>query len=283
MTSKETKNEASINDMLPITSLLKALGHHPISTTEEESSYTSVFGERPDNRIDLKVNHKLNSWFDKSVGRGGDLTDFALLYWPELSPEEIKKKLHDIQMKVSSVQSPDGRSRHKRKAFKIPHYQIERTHPIGHNTEITEFLKKSGLWELADLNIQEVYYYVTDQKGNRKDFCAAGWQNENGGWEVRAQNYTGCIGPRGMTFIPASEIALAIFPEYVDYLKTRSDKYLHYASVVILNYPDFISASLKRAYHFQRVLLYTDETGGKYQSLAEMFRDKLPHAEVKPL
>jgi len=58
---------------------------------------------------------------------------------------------------------------------------------------------ESGLWELADLNIREVYYYVTDQKGKRKDFCAAGWMNENGGWEVCAQNYTGCIGTKGMS------------------------------------------------------------------------------------
>lgn len=276
------KSNTQPNEPLTLISLLKALGHEPVSTGGDEFGYASVFGNRTNNKIVLTVNNRLNTWFDSSLGllgKGGNLMDFARTYWPDLSTEQIEEKLRSIQRQSAKKDRP----LRKRKATKIPHYQIDRTRPLGYNNEITDFLMESGLWELADLNIQEVYYYVTDQKGNRKDFCAAGWMNENGGWEVRAQNYTGCIGPRGMTFIPASETALAIFPEYVDYLKRRSDKYLHYASVLILNHPDFISASLKRAHHFQRVLLYTDETGGDYQSLAEMFKDRLPHTEVIPL
>jgi len=280
MTSK--KSNTASNELPDLVSLLKAVGHEPVSTGGDEFGYASVFGKRTNNKIVLTVNNRLNTWFDSSLGllgKGGNLMDFAHTYWPALSTEQIEEKLRNIQRQSAKKDRP----LRKRKATKIPHYQIERTGSLGYNNEITDFLMESGLWELADLNIQEVHYYVTDQKGNRKDFCAAGWQNENGGWEVRAQNYTGCIGPKGMTFISASETALAIFPEYVDYLKTRSDKYLHYASVLILNHPDFISASLKRAHHFQRVLLYTDETGGDYQSLAEMFKDKLPHTEVIPL
>ena len=276
------KSNTPPNEPLTIVTLLKALGHEPVSTGGDEYQYASVFGNRTNNKIVLTVNNRLNTWFDSSLGllgKGGNLMDFARTYWPDLSTEQIEEKLRSIQCKSAKKDRP----LRKRKAIKIPHYQVDRTGSLGYNNEITYFLMESGLWELADLNIREVYYYVVDQKGHRKDFCAAGWQNENGGWEVRAQNYTGCIGPRGMTFMPASETALAIFPEYVDYLKRRSDKYLPYASVVILNHPDFISASLKRAHHFQRVLLYTDETGGDYQSLAEMFKDKLPHTEVIPL
>jgi len=273
------KSNTPHNEPLTIASLLKALGHEPISINGDESGYASLFGKRTNNKIVLTVNQQFKSWFDSSIGKGGNLMDFARTYWPDLSTEQIEEKLREIQTQSAKKDRP----LRKRKATKIPDYRVARTRPLGYNNEVTDFLMESGLWELADLNICEVYYYVTDQKGKRKDFCAAGWMNENGGWEVRAQNYTGCIGPRGMTFISASETALAIFPEYVDYLKRRSDKYLHYASVLILNHPDFISASLKRAHHFQRVLLYTDETGGDYQSLAEMFKDKLPHTEVIPL
>ncbi len=273
------KSNTLHDEPLTIVTLLKALGHEPISINGDESGYASLFGKRTNNKIVLTVNQQFKSWFDSSIGKGGNLMDFARTYWPDLSTEQIEEKLREIQTQSAKKDRP----LRKRKATKIPDYRVARTRPLGYNNEVTDFLMESGLWELADLNICEVYYYVTDQKGKRKDFCAAGWMNENGGWEVRAQNYTGCIGPRGMTFISASETALAIFPEYVDYLKRRSDKYLHYASVLILNHPDFISASLKRAHHFQRVLLYTDETGGDYQSLAEMFKDKLPHTEVIPL
>ncbi|MDM1047328.1 MULTISPECIES: hypothetical protein [Sphingobacterium] len=276
------KSNTSNDEPFALVSLLKALGHEPVSTGGDEFWYASVLGNRTNNKIVLTVNNRLNTWFDSSfglLGKGGNLMDFARTYWPDLSTEQIEEKLRSIQTQSAKKDRP----LRKRKATKIPDYRVDRTRPLGYNNEVTDFLMESGLWELADLNIQEVYYYVTDQKGNRKDFCAAGWMNENGGWEVRAQNYTGCIGPRGMTFISAIETVLAIFPEYVDYLKRRSDKYLHYASVLILNHPDFISASLKRASHFERVLLYIDETRDGYQSATEAFTQKLPHIEVIPL
>lgn len=277
------KSNTQSNGLPDLVSLLKALGHEPVLINGDEFGYASVLGNRTNNKIVLTVNNRMNVWFDTSLGKGGGLIDFSRTYWPNLSTEEIGECLQEILNKELRMVNRKDRPRRKRKATRIPYYEIDHTGALGYNKEITDFLMENGLWELADLNIQEVYYYVTDQRGNRKDFCAAGWMNENGGWEVRAQNYTGCIGPRGMTFISASETALAIFPEYVDYLKRRSDKYLHYASVLILNHPDFISASLKRAHHFQRVLLYTDETRGDYQSLAGIFKDKLPHTEVIPI
>lgn len=276
------KSNTPHDEPLTIVTLLKALGHEPVSTGDDEFQCASVFGNRTNNKIVLTVNNQLNTWFDSSLGllgKGGNLMDFARTYWPDLSAEQIEEKLRRMQHQSAKKDRP----LRKRKATKIPHYQVDRTGPLGYNNEITDFLMESGLWELADLNIREVYYYVTDQKGNRKDFCAAGWMNENGGWEVRAQNYTGCIGTKGMTFISASETALAIFPEYVDYLKRRNDQHLHYASVLIMNHPEFVSAALKRASHFEKVLLYIDETRDGYQLATEAFTQKLPNTEVIPL
>ena len=273
------KSNTPSNEVPDLVTLLKALGHEPISINGDESGYASLFGKRTNNKIVLTVNQQFKSWFDSSIGKGGNLMDFARTYWPDLSTEQIEEKLREIQTQSAKK----DRTLRKRKATKIPDYRVARTRPLGYNNEVTDFLMESGLWELADLNICEVYYYVTDQKGKRKDFCAAGWMNENGGWEVRAQNYTGCIGTKGMTFISVSGSVLAIFPEYVDYLKRRNDKHLQYASVLILNHPEFLSAALKRASHFEKVLFYFDDTRIGYQSARDVFTDKLPHAEVIPL
>ncbi|VTR29550.1 hypothetical protein [Sphingobacterium thalpophilum] len=273
------KSNTPSNETPNLVALLKALGHEPISINGDEFGYASVFGNRTNNKIVLTVNQQFKSWFDSSLGKGGNLMDFARTYWPDLSPEQIEEKLREIQTQSAKKDRP----LRKRKATKIPDYRVARTRPLGYNNEVTDFLMESGLWELADLNIREVYYYVTDQKGKRKDFCAAGWLNENGGWEVRAQNYTGCIGTKGMTFNSGSRSVLAIFPEYVDYLKKRNDKHLQYASVLILNHPEFLSAALKRASHFEKVLFYVDDTRIGYQSAKEVFTDKLPHTEVIPL
>lgn len=273
-------NIGSPYDTLPIISLLRVLGHTSFSTTEEESFYPNVFGGTTNNRIVMEVNHRLNLWFDRSLGKGGNLMDFARTYWPDMSTEEIEKKLHSIHAQVAATAVPKDKPRRKRKAIKIPHYQIERTNPLGYNTEITDFLMESGLWELADLNVQEVHYFVTDQKGKRKDFCAAGWQNENGGWEVRAQYFESCIGPKGMTFLSRSPNVLAIFPEYVDYLKSRSDNHVPYASVLVLNHPDFFTASMRRARYFEKVLLYANESREENGSLMETLVGEVPQTTV---
>lgn len=270
------KSNTASNATPDLVTLLKALGHEPVSTGGDEFQYASVFGKRTNNKIVLTVNQQFKSWFDSSLGRGGNLMDFARTYWPDLSAEQIEEKLREIQIQSAKKDRP----LRKRKATKIPDYRVAHTRPLGYNNEVTDFLMESGLWELADLNICEVYYYVVDQKGKRKDFCAAGWLNENGGWEVRAQNYTGCIGTKGMTFKWGSHSVLAIFPEYVDYLKKRNDKHLQYASVLILNHPQFLSAALKRASHFEKVLFYVDDTRIGYQSATEVLTDKLPHTEV---
>src|SRR5690606_38698357 len=131
----------------------------------DEFGYASVFGKRTNNKIVLTVNQQFKSWFDSSLGKGGNLMDFARTYWPLLSSGRIEEKLREIQAQSAKK---DRRLR-KRKATKIPHYQIDRACPLGYNNEVTDFLMESGLWELADLNIREVYYYVTDQKGKRKD------------------------------------------------------------------------------------------------------------------
>ncbi len=273
------KSNTPSNEAPDLVTLLKALGHEPISINGDEFGYASLFGKRTNNKIVLTVNQQFKSWFDSSIGKGGNLMDFARTYWPDLSTEQIEEKLREIQTQSAKKDRP----LRKRKATKIPDYRVARTRPLGYNNEVTDFLMESGLWELADLNICEVYYYVTDQKGKRKDFCAAGWMNENGGWEVRAQNYTGCIGTKGMTFISVSGSVLAIFPEYVDYLKRRNDKHLQYASVLILNHPEFLSAALKRASHFEKVIFYFDDTRIGYQSARDVFTDKLPHTEVIPI
>jgi len=275
-----TTINTSFNDDLSLVDLLRELGHEPIATTDGETQYAAVFTGRSNNRVVLSINNRLNSWFDRSLGKGGNVIDFAHAYWPELSAEQIQQKLHDITVRINTVNPPNERPKRKRKPLRVPHYRIDKIKPIGQTTEITDLLKETGLWELADLSLQEVHYFVTDQKGRRKDFCAAGWQNENGGWEVRAARFKSCIGAKGMTVFSRSETVLAIFPEYTDYLKKRNDKYLSYASVIILNYPDFIPASIKRAGHFEKVLLYIDEAREGYAQAIEKFTREVEQAAV---
>lgn len=87
------KSHTPSNEPLTLVSLLKGLGHEPISINGDEFQYASVFGKRTNNKVVLTVNQQFKSWFDSSLGKGGNLMDFARTYWPNLSPNGSKKNL----------------------------------------------------------------------------------------------------------------------------------------------------------------------------------------------
>ncbi|WP_171017544.1 hypothetical protein [Sphingobacterium daejeonense] len=113
--------------------------------TDEETQYAAVFTSRSNNRVVLTVNNSLNSWFDRSLGKGGSVIDFAQTYWPELSTEQIEQKLLEIMTRIESTGSPENRARRKRKPLKLPHYQIDQVRPLGQTNEITDFLKENRI------------------------------------------------------------------------------------------------------------------------------------------
>lgn len=277
------ENGLPVYELLSLDAVLQALGHEPVARQGEELLYAPVFGAQTRNRFAFRVNSRLNTWYDSALGKGGKLIDFARSYWPELSDEDLAHRLGEIQCRSWRKIGRKDRPRRKRRAIKLPHYRIERIGPLGFDQPITDFLIRRGLWDDADLNLREVYYYRTDPRGNRKNFCAAGWPTENGGWEVRAPNYTGCIGPRGMTFFSLSQLTLAIFPRYGDYLRARRDTCLLTVSVLVLNHADFLSASITRARQFERVLCYIDEKRDGDPALAKACTDQLPHVEIRHL
>ena len=100
------KSNTPSNEVPDLVTLLKALGHEPISINGDESGYASLFGKRTNNKIVLTVNQQFKSWFDSSIGKGGNLMDFARTYWPDLSTEQIEEKLREIQTQSAKKIDP---------------------------------------------------------------------------------------------------------------------------------------------------------------------------------
>lgn len=153
-------------------------------------------------------------------------------------------------MNTTNQQNRDYR---KRKATKPPYYHVQHTLPLGESPAIRACLHSEGLWDLVTTDLQEVYYYKVDQRKKRRDFCAVGWPNENGGWEIRHPNYTGCLGPKGMTFIQGQSGHLFIFEDFTGYLCWKFTHKYHFPNILILNYPEFLSAAKIRALKFNSV------------------------------
>lgn len=255
-------NTCSIGGQLPLGMLLEHLGHSPAKINGNEHLYYDVL-KSADSRSSFIVNEQLNIWYDRLTRKSGNVIDFCSAYWPELNVVQVSEKLGDIvQLLANKIQiQPTKNGGRKRLAIKLPRYHIEETRPVGSNTEIREYLQSQGLWEISIGHLREVYYYFVDENKRRKDFFAAGWQNENGGWEVRGKNFSGCLGKQGMTFVQGKNNSLVLFEDYLDYLYWRYANREQESNILVLNSPDFLNAAKKRASRFDDVAVYL---GKKY-------------------
>ncbi|WP_286897402.1 MULTISPECIES: hypothetical protein [Sphingobacterium] len=272
-------------EIISIKSLLNHLGFSPVESNEKESFYSNIFISNSLKPKSFKLDHALDVWFDKSIGKGGNIIDFGKLYWPNLEVHALHEKLSSFsEKKEFHYMFPvNEKPRRKRRPVKLPHYQIERIRQLGITSEVSAFLQEAGLWEIADSNLVEVHYYVRDEKGKRRDFCAAGWPNENGGWEVYAKNFKSCIGSKGMSIFQASTRNITIFQEFTDYLKNRDKLYALYSSILVLNYPQFLSAAIKRVSKYKNITFYIDEKREGYEEAKLQIQSTLQNCIIQPL
>lgn len=249
-------NAGSIREQVPLCALLNHLGHKPAKINGVEHHYFNVL-KSAESKSTFVVNDQLNIWYDRLTKKSGNVIDFGIAYWPDLNSDQVTEKISQIfqiSKQPTEIQTTNGRR--KRLAVKIPFYHIEEIKPVGCNIEITAYLQSQGLWEISIGHLKEVYYYVVDEKRRRKEFFAAGWQNENGGWEVRGKNFSGCLGHKGMTFVPGSENSLILFEDYLGYLSWKYANKLPGPSILILNSSEFLEAAKKRIAKFHEVAVF---------------------------
>jgi len=155
----ELKEQGSIVD------LLNRLGYQPVPKRGREKMYFSMLREN-DTQPSLSVNDEIGVWFDHGTGKGGNIIDFGLAYWKNLRFNEVVLKIQQIL----SIEPGEPKILRPRKAVKVPHYIVEQIKPIGTHPAITEYLRSRGVFEAAKKYLNEVYYYVEDDKGERKHF-----------------------------------------------------------------------------------------------------------------
>lgn len=276
-------NTNSTCGQVPLCKLLEHLGHTPAKINGNEHLYYNVL-KSADSRFSFIVNEQLDIWYDRLTRKSGNVIDFCSAYWPELNLEQVSEKLGDIgQLLANTIRiQPTKNGGRKRLAIKLPLYHIEETRPVGCNSEIREYLQSQDIWEISIGHVKEVYYYFVDENKRRKDFFAAGWQNENGGWEVRGRNFSGCLGKKGMTFVQGKNNRLVLFEDYFDYLYWRYANRAYEPSILVLNSPEFLDAAKKRASRFDDVAFYLGKKYLDEETLATIEKSGLQKIVVAP-
>src|ERR1700761_4847647 len=159
LNANELKAQVSIVD------LLARLGFHPLPRHGREKMYRSML--RDDDRTpSFSVNDELGVWYDYGTGKGGNVIDFGMAYWQNLNFQEVVKKINEVLLQVLTQPVNEKRLR---SPVKIPVYKIEDIKVIGTHAAITAYLKSRGVFELAKKHLSEIYYYIEDDKGLRKD------------------------------------------------------------------------------------------------------------------
>lgn len=264
-----------IKDTLSLVDLLSRLGYEPVKIYGKERKYLSMLRDS-DTTPSFSVDENLGVWYDHGLGKGGNIIDFGLAYWRLPFPETLEKIVQ-----VCGADLPRNNAHHvtgrKRSAVKIPNYKIEDIKPLGNNTVITAYLQYRGIWEVAKLHLKEVYYFIEDQKKQRKYFFAAGWQNELGSWEVRNKHFQASLGHKAISFIPGHEDRLVMFEGFLNYLSWRTENPLQSDSVIVLNSISLLQMGIKKARDFGEIGLFFDRDKSGHTATLELIR-VLPQA-----
>ncbi|WP_207423767.1 toprim domain-containing protein [Desertivirga brevis] len=248
-----------INRQVSLVELLSRLGYQPRSKSGKEFFYLSMIRDS-DTKPSFCVNSEYSVWFDHGLGRGGNVVEFAKLYWKNLEFKEVLEEIGRV-MNLSPVPTQvrkESREEKRRRFQKVPHYKVDETKPLGNHPSITAYLKSRGVWDVAGERLKEVYYHVLDDNNQRKNFYAAGWKNDLGGWEVRNKYFKGCLGKKALSFIPGDKNKLLVFEGFLDYLSWLFEHRKSQESVIVLNSLVLLPQAIARASHFAEVSIFFD-------------------------
>jgi len=179
-----------------------------------------------------------------------------------------------------NVNKSNERIRRPRMPQKIPYYVVKQIMPLGVHADISEYLQGCGVFELAKSFLSDVYYYAVDEKGIRKYFLAAGWQNENKGWEVRTAVFKTCIGFRAITYIPRNSKKAIIFESFIDFLSWKLEYSADDASIIVLNSPKMLEQAINKAKLFPSIDIYFERNKSGKQTTIDLIK-ALPYATDK--
>ena len=267
-------NARWIKDNISIVDLLTNLGYDPPKPTGKERIYLSMLRES-DTTPSFSVNEKAGTWYDHGEGQGGNIIDFGIRYWPQLPFPEVLKKIID----VTNTDSPAEHRNFERKV-KVPgepNYAISEIKELGNNISLMDYLESRKVLSAAKGRLQEIYYYVENENKIRKNFFAAGWLNETGSWEVRNPYFKGCLGHKGLTFLPDSDKRIAVFEGYFNYLSWVTDNPFATESVLVLNSLALLQSGIAKTEPFDNVYLFLDnDTSGL--KATNTFRAAVPRA-----
>ncbi len=188
---------------------LSNVGYEPTKIRNNDYWYHSPL--RDEKTPSFKVNRKLNRWYDHGIGKGGDLVDFAILYYHCT----ISELLQSLSGNLSLHQPVYQHSFVKHKPEN--HIRILKDFTLS-SPALLRYLKQRRIpFQIADRYCREVRYEL-----NEKTYYAIGFKNDFGGFELRNPYLKGSSSPKGITTFDNSADEVVVFEGFTDFLSFQT-------------------------------------------------------------
>ncbi|NGM71639.1 toprim domain-containing protein [Sphingobacterium sp. SGL-16] len=279
-------NATQIKEQIALVELLAKLGHHPEYRSGKELYYISML--RKEQSASFCIDDNLGVWYDhggaNSSGiKGGNIIDFGLAFWYPMPLKDVLTKIAGVMdIPFTEITDIDSKVRRPRfKAAKVSNYDIETIKELDNHPAITRYLKSRGIWEVASSHIKEVYYTIKSGPKAGRQFFSAGWQNDNGGWELRnrivERDFKSCLGKKGITTLPGCKEAVSIFEGFLDYLSWKMDNPHAPDSIVVLNSVSLMESAVNKLNGYFNVNVYFDNDNAGKAALLSL-KNVIPNA-----
>lgn len=272
---------------IPIAEILGQLNIQPRKTSPSKVLYLSPI--RKEKTPSFWVYLKPNRWHDYGIRQGGDPIDLICAYLKfnkeDHTVSDALRWLSNMGVGLYQFSSIDDEPI----AEEAPSLVLKKTGLIQH-IGLVHYLEKRGIpLPLAHKHLKQVH---VRNKRTGKSFYALGFENEEGGFELRNPFFKGSLGAKSISFvrgIKPKPQGIHLFEGFIDYLSAIAQLNGHgfKEDVIILNSITCLKQAFSYMHNYGYRIAYTwmdnDLAGEKATALLSEFiktQDNMVHTTM---
>ncbi|MNZ84583.1 toprim domain-containing protein [Sphingobacterium multivorum] len=253
---------------------LSTLGYEPKKIKGDQFWYLSPF--RNEKTPSFKVNRLMNRWYDFGEGIGGSIIDFGIRYYHCSVPEFLNSYLGGRPVPLQNLDKVI-------QPFpKEPVLLVNSVRNLSTISLIKYLTSRMISFELANVYLKEVNY-----TNSGRQFYGLGFQNNNGGWEIRSKHFKGSAAPKFLTQLSYGSDAIQVFEGFMNFLsflqlnasvvKSLSSDFL------ILNSTTMVAHAIPilHSYNFVDLYLDNDPAGDRATCLIKLELPKVKDNRIR--
>lgn len=168
-----------------IIDFLNALGYQPQRTVRNNHFYLSPL--RTEKTASMKVDDKLNLWYDHGSAQGGTIIDLVIAMQKARTVSEALTFLKDLNLNKDFVFNGKREKVENQITTRESNFSIETIQSLQ-DSKLLQYLQERKInVDVARKYLQEISYSIGDRK-----YTALCWLSNNGGYHLRSEFFKGC-------------------------------------------------------------------------------------------